>query len=276
MNQLIFFANSQPHIAIAPETIFSIGPLGITNSMILGVFGYALLLWAFIYTAKVVRTGKKRNRLVQFIVWIYEELLSIIEGVIPDKNMARSVAPLPITLFFFIILQYWLGILPIAGPITWDGQPIFRGFDADLNTTFGLAIIVIVATQIYAVKVHGFFGNIGRYIRNPIKDPAGAFEGLLELVAEFSRMVGLSFRLFGNVFAGEVLLVIIAYLTKTVAVAALPPFYIFELFIGTIQAYIFFMLATVFISLAVAHHGDAPHSDHSPAAHKHATASGNS
>lgn len=276
MNPLIFFANSQPHIAIAPDTLFSIGPLGITNSMVLGMFGYVLLLWAFIYTARVVRTGQKRNRLVQLIVWIYESLLSIIEGVIPDKKIARSVAPLPITLFFFIILQYWLGILPIAGPITWNGQPLFRGFDADLNTTFGLAIIVIVATQLYAVKVHGFFGNLGRYFRNPIKNPAGAFEGLLELVAEFSRMIGLSFRLFGNVFAGEVLLVIIAYLTKTVAIAALPPFYIFELFVGTIQAYIFFMLATVFISLAVADHGDASHSDHSPVVHKQAAVSGNS
>ncbi|HJP81552.1 MAG TPA: F0F1 ATP synthase subunit A, partial [Candidatus Saccharimonadales bacterium] len=126
---------------------------------------------------------------------------------------------------------------------------------ADLNTTFGLAIIFLVTAQIYAVKVHGFFGNAGRYLRNPFKDPAGAFEGILEIIAEFSRTVALSLRLFGNVFAGEVLLVMVAFLTHYFAVVALPPFYIFELFIGGIQAYIFFMLTTVFISLGTMTHG---------------------
>src|SRR5690606_32033607 len=83
------------------------------------------------------------------------------------------------------------------------------------------------------------------------------FEGILELIAEFSRLVGLSLRLFGNVFAGEVLLAMIAFLTVYFMPLALPPFYIFELFIGAVQAYIFFMLTTVFISLGLASHGHA-------------------
>ena len=95
---------------------------------------------------------------------------------------------------------------------------------------------------------------MGRYFVNPLKDPIMSFVGILELVAEFSRMLGLSFRLFGNVFAGEILLAVIAYMAKLASPAALQPFYLFELFIGGIQAYIFFMLSTVFISLGLAHH----------------------
>ena len=146
--------------------------------------------------------------------------------------------------------------MPIVGPITIGEHhtPLFRGGVADLNMTFGLAIVTIVAAQVYAFKYLGFKGNLGRYFINPLRDPIMSFVGILELVAELSRMLGLSFRLFGNVLAGEILLAIIAYMTKFLSPVALQPFYFFELFIGGIQAYIFFMLSTVFISLGLAHH----------------------
>ena len=264
-----FAAESTPHVSLAAEEVFTVAGIPITNAMILGVLGYALLIWALVYVAHVVKKQKRRNFFVKLAVWGYESLLTTVENVVGDKKLARSIAPLPITIFFFVLIQYYLGILPIVGPITVDGVPLFRGLAADLNTTFSLAILFLVTAQIYAVKVHGFFGNAGRYLRNPIKDPAGAFEGILEIIAEFSRTVALSLRLFGNVFAGEVLLVMVAFLTHYFAVAALPPFYIFELFIGGIQAYIFFMLTTVFISLGTMSHGahdnarDSP--DHSSA-----------
>lgn len=270
MNQLIQFASSEgPHVSLAAEEIFNVGGVSITNAAILGTMGYVLLIAILVRTAYVVKKNKKRSAMVKLMLWGYEALYNQILAVVGDRKIARTLAPLPITLFLFIITQYYLGILPFVGPITINGTPLFRGFAADLNTTFGLAIITLVTAQIYAIKVHGFFGNIGRYIRNPIKDPAGAFEGLLEIIAEFSRTVALSLRLFGNVFAGEVLLVMVAFLTHYFAVVALPPFYIFELFIGGIQAYIFFMLTTVFISLGLMSHGDS-HADsdshaHSPA-----------
>ena len=270
MNQLIQFASAEsPHVSLAAEEIFNVGGVPITNAAILGTLGYVLLIALLVRTAYVVKKGKKRSMMVKLLVWGYEGLYGQVLAVVGDKKIARTLAPLPITLFLFIITQYYLGILPFVGPITVHGTPLFRGFAADLNTTFGLAIITLVTAQIYAIKVHGFFGNAGRYLRNPIKDPAGAFEGLLEIIAEFSRTVALSLRLFGNVFAGEVLLIMVAFLTQYFAIAALPPFYIFELFIGGIQAYIFFMLTTVFISLGLMSHGpshDEPHSPaHSPA-----------
>jgi F-type H+-transporting ATPase subunit a len=264
MIQLTQFA--APHVSLAAESIFTIGGIHVTNAILLGILGYVLLLWVFLYTVYIVKKNKKRNMLVKLIVWGYEALYATVEQVVGDKKIARTLAPLPITLFFFIITQYYLGILPFVGPITVDGTPLFRGFAADLNTTLGLAVVSLVAGQLYAIKVHGFFGNAKRYLKNPLKDPAGAFEGVLEIIAEFSRTVALCLRLFGNVFAGEVLLVMVAFLTQYFAVAALPPFYIFELFIGGIQAYIFFMLTTVFISLGLVSHGSHESTDeaHSP------------
>jgi F-type H+-transporting ATPase subunit a len=260
-----FAAEHTPHVSLAAEEIFNVAGVSITNAILLGTLGYGLLIGLLARAAYVVAKNKKRSFVVKLIVWGYEALYSAVENVVGDKKIARTLAPLPITLFLFIITQYYMGILPFVGPITVNGTPLFRGFAADLNTTFGLAIITLITGQIYAIKVHGFFGNVGRYLRNPIKDPAGAFEGILEIVAEFSRTVALSLRLFGNVFAGEVLLVMVAFLTQYFAIAALPPFYIFELFIGAIQAYIFFMLTTVFISLGLLKHESHDNSSvHSP------------
>lgn len=257
-----FAAENSPHVSLAAEEVFNLGGVPITNAIILGVLGYAILITLFLRTVYIVKKNKKRGFVTKLIVWAYEGLYKTVESVIGDKEVARRLAPLPITLFFFIVIQYYLGVLPFVGPITFNGTPLFRGFAADLNTTFGLAVITLVTMQIYAIKAHGFLGNIKRFVKNPIKDPAGAFEGILEVIADFSRTVALSLRLFGNVFAGEVLLIMVAFLTSYFSIAALPPFYIFELFIGGIQAYIFFMLTTVFISLGLVSH-DA-HDEHSP------------
>jgi F-type H+-transporting ATPase subunit a len=108
--------------------------------------------------------------------------------------------------------------------------------------------------QIVATIKHGWRGNIGRYIKNPFKDLIGFFEGILELIAELSRLIALSMRLFGNVFAGEILLIVAAWLTSLASPAVLPFLYIFEMFIGGIQAYVFFSLTVAFTGLAIAEH----------------------
>ena len=264
------FAAAGPHISIKAEEILNLGGVSITNSHMLGLLGIIILVW-LLFGARAVALGKKKpNFATRLITWTFEGLYGTVRQVIPDEKWAKKVAPVAITIFFFVIAQYWMGILPIVGPITvGEGTPLFRPFVADLNMTFALAIVTIVAAQIYALKYMGFKGNMGRYFINPLKDPIMAFVGILELVAEFSRLLGLSFRLFGNVLAGEVLLIMIAYLTQFISPLALQPFYLFELFIGGIQAYIFFMLTVVFISLGLSHHGDEAHDDdHSPALNK--------
>lgn len=266
-----FFAAAGPHISIKAEEIAQVGGVSITNSHMLGALGLIVLVW-LLFQARAVALGRKKsNFATRLISWTFEGLYGTVKQVIPDEEWARRVAPLAITIFFFVIAQYWMGILPIVGPITVDDTPLFRPLVADLNMTFALAIITIVAAQIYAVKYMGLKGNLGRYFFNPLKDPIMAFVGILELVAEFSRLLGLSFRLFGNVLAGEVLLIMVAFLTHYASPIGLQPFYLFELFIGGIQAYIFFMLTVVFISLGLTPHGESHSSDHSPSPVKLAT-----
>lgn len=256
------FAATDMHISLVAEPVFQIGSAVITNAMILGFIGLIITLVICFYAASKVKRGQY-NRFVGLFQWVFESLQGQIHDVIADRKLARSITPLAITIFFFVLVNYWLSIIPGVGTITIDGVPIFRALVADLNFTFAIAIITVIAVQIYAVKTMGLFGNFGRYLRNPLKDPIGAFEGLLELVGEFSRALSLSFRLFGNAFAGEILLLVAGVLTSYFATVTLPVFMVFELFIGFIQAYVFFMLTLIFTSLAQEHGDHAD--DHSPA-----------
>jgi F-type H+-transporting ATPase subunit a len=247
------------HISLAAEELFRIGDFKVTNAMILGFIGLLLTLGICFYVASMVKAGRY-NRCVGTFQWMLQALLNQINDVITDKKLARKITPLALTIFIFVLINYWFSILPGIGSITWDGVPILRGLPADLNFTFALAIITMVAVQIYAIKHLGVLGNAKRYLRNPFKDPIGSFEGALEIIGEVSRGVALSLRLFGNAFAGEVLLIVIAVLTSYAATITLPIFMAFELFIGFIQAYVFFVLTLIFTALAQESHGSEDHS----------------
>lgn len=249
------FAAESPHISIAPDTLFHIGPLIITNSFLLGLIGSVLVFWLLFVTARGVQRGS-RSRFVHTILWAFESLYDTAVEVIGDRKTAKKIVPLAITLVFFFVINNWLGLLPVVGPITWNGAPLFRGAAADLNVTIALAVISIATAQIWAMKRRGFFGNLRRYFVNPFKDPLHSFEGILEFVAEFTRTAALALRIFGNVFGGEVLLVVIAFLTGYAAVVALPIFYVLELFVGAVQGYVFFMLTIAFISLGLPEAGE--------------------
>ncbi|HYH74737.1 MAG TPA: F0F1 ATP synthase subunit A [Candidatus Saccharimonadales bacterium] len=242
------FAAEGPHISIAPDTLFHIGPMPVTNSQILGIVGSLLVLWILWATAKAIKNGS-RARGPHMILWFFENLYDTTVEVIGDKHIARKVIPLAVTIVFFFVINNWLGLLPIVGSITYNDVPLLRGAAADLNMTFAVAIISIVTAQIWAAKRRGFFGNIGRYIN--FHSPLHFAEGILDLIAEFSRTAALSLRMFGNVFGGEVLLVVIAFLTSYAAAVALPVFYVLELFVGAVQAYVFYMLTIAFISLGL-------------------------
>ncbi len=252
------FAAEALHIVLPVAPIFTIGPLEVTNSILGGVLGIAALLLIFGYALRMIKRGKY-NRIVGAVQWAFEGMYKAVFDIIPDRKMAQNIAPLAVTIFFVVMLTYWVSILPGVGDsITWHGSPLIRGLPTDLNFTFALAIISMSASQFYAIKVHGFFGNAGRYFINPFKNPIGTFEGFLEFIGEFSRGVALSLRLFGNAFAGEVLLLIAGMLTGYFASLSLPIFMAFELFIGFIQAYVFYILTLIFASLATASHGSSP------------------
>lgn len=258
------FAASEIHVVLPVEPIFYIGPLPITNSMLLGAVGVVAMLAVLGYAAWKLKNGTY-NRFVGLVQWAVEGMYGAVLEIVPDKKVAKSVAPLALGIFFTVLFTYWCAILPGVGvALTLDGKELLRELPSDLNFTFALAIVSMVATQIYAFKAHGAIGSAKRYVKNPLKDPIGWFEGTLEFIGEFSRYISLSLRLFGNAFAGAVLLMIVGVLTGWVAGLVLPAVMIFELFIGFIQAYVFFVLTVIFTSLAISSHGDS-HSAHSPA-----------
>lgn len=248
------FAAMDLHISISTQPLFYIGGFPITNALFTGVVGGIVTLAILFYVASCVKRGKY-NRFVGLVQWVFEGLISQVNDVIPDKRIARRMMPLSVTMFFVVLINYWLSVIPGLESISWNGVPVLRSLTADLNFTLGLALITMVTVQLYAIKYLGVFGNGGRYLRNPFKDPVGAFEGILELIGEVSRGTALALRLFGNAFAGEVLLIVIAALTSYAAAVTLPFFMAFELFIGFIQAYVFFVLTLMFTALAVDHHG---------------------
>ena len=256
-----YFAATELHINIKTSVLFEVFGFGVTNAMVTGFLSLVIFLGVFFYTVYKIKKGSY-NRFVGFMQWAFEGMYSQVESVIPDKKIARRVAPLALTIFFYVLISYWMSVLPGLDSITYNGEPVLRSVAADMNFTFALSIIALILAQYYAFKQHGALGSLGRYFRNPIKNPIGAFEGILELIGEFSRYTALSLRLFGNAFAGEVLLLVMVVLTSYAAVVTLPIFIAFELFIGVIQAYIFFILTLIFLYLAIQSHDDHPATEH--------------
>lgn len=242
------------HISLPAQTLFSVGGFNVSNAMVTGTLSLVIFLAVFIYTSSMVRRGRY-NRFIGFMQWAFEGMVGQIDSVISDKKLARRITPLAITLFFYVIISYWMSILPGLDTITIHDVPLIRSIAADLNFTFAITIIAFITVQVYAIRQHGVIGNLWRYLKNPFKQGGIAtFEGLLELIGEVSRYSALSLRLFGNCFAGEILLVIIGVLTSYLSVATLPIFMGFELFIGLIQAYVFFILTVIFTALAIDTH----------------------
>ena len=162
-----------------------------------------------------------------------------------------QIFPLVASLFLFVLIANWVGLLPGVGTVGFfhgeEFTPMLRGATADLNTTLALAIFAMVAIQYYGFKTSGIhyskrFVNLG--------NPIFFFLGILELISELSKIVSFAFRLFGNIFAGEVLLAVMAFLMPFIVPL---PFIAMELFVGFIQALVFSMLTAVFLSVAVAH-----------------------
>src|SRR6185503_2033513 len=120
------FASETPHVSVAPEAVFHVGPLVVTNSQMLGFLGIAILLALMFGTVRAIKRGS-RSRGMHFMLWAFESLYDTTVEVIGDKNVARKVMPLAITLVFFFLINNWLGILPFVGAVTYHGTELFRG-----------------------------------------------------------------------------------------------------------------------------------------------------
>jgi len=165
------------------------------------------------------------------------------------------------------LINNWLGLFPGIGSITFDGTPLFRGGTADLNTTLALGLFSVVAANIFGVIVVGGWNYFNKFVnikalleipkkikKDPtiiIVNPINVFVGIIEIVSEVAKVASLSFRLFGNVFAGEVLL---ASISAMLAFGVPLPFMFLELIVGVIQALIFAVLTLVYFTIASTSH----------------------
>src|SRR3990167_3677260 len=243
-----------PEISIKPEIIFHLFGYPVTNSLLLP---WIVIMLFFFMALKYFDESQKikKNGFFYFFQFIVKAIYSLFESVLGEKT--KYFFPLLLAFFSYILLQNWFGLLPGVGSLMISIRehdeilrvPLLRGNNADLNTTFVLAIISVVMIQVYGIKFLGFKEYIKKYIN--LTNPINFVLGILEIVSELSKILSFSFRLFGNIFAWEVLLTIVAFL---VPVLASFPFIMLEIFVGFIQALVFSMLTAVFISGAIAKH----------------------
>jgi F-type H+-transporting ATPase subunit a len=242
---------SELHISISAEPIFNIGGVAVTNSMLVTLI-VSLGLWslAFATYRALSRPKQPLPRWVKFVQMLIESFYDFVASITPLH--AGKFFPLVMTIFLFVLAGSWAGLLPgveSIGVISEHGfTPLLRGATADINTTLALAIFAMVSVQFFGYKYRGW-----RYFKKffDLSNPLNFFVGFLELISEFSRMISFTFRLFGNIFAGEVLLAVIAFLVPLLASL---PFIGLEIFVGLIQALVFATLTLVFINLATAGH----------------------
>jgi F-type H+-transporting ATPase subunit a len=238
-------------ISIKAEELFHIGTFSVTNSLLLSVITLTtLVLTAVLLNRRIVLVPGKLQSVFELLM---EQLLAIMDSVFGNRHASEKYFPLIATVFLFIMISNWFGLLPIVGALglhtVHEGHevfvPLLRAPAADLNFTIALAIIAVFSVQLFGVLAIGFTRHFSKYFT--FKNPIFTFVGLLEFVAEFVKIISFSFRLFGNVFAGEVLLIIIGFLVPYFVPL---PFLFLEVFVGFIQAFIFAMLTMVFVAMA--------------------------
>lgn len=240
------------HISLVPEEIGKIGDFIITNTLLTSWVVMIVLISLAYWGGKkpTLKPSKKQN----FFEAILEAILDFFEDVWGDKTQARKYFPFLATFFIFILISNWFGLIPGVGTIGFkEGEevaPFLRSLNSDLNATIAWAVISVITTQIAGFVTLGVGKHLSKFFN--FKSPIDFFVGILELISEVSKMISFSFRLFGNVFAGEVLLVVMMFLVPYI----LPlPFFMLEMFVGFIQALVFTTLTLVFLKMATeAHH----------------------
>lgn len=243
------------NISLAAEPIFHLWGFTVTNSL--------LTTWVVILVliplAMIIGYGVTLvpNRRQNFFEKFFESAFNLCVDVVGEK--ASIFFPLVFTFFIFILVNNWLGLLPGIGSIGFyevlHGEkvfiPFFRAGTSDLNMTIALALVAMGSVEYYGLK-YLRLSYLKKFLN--FSSPINFYVGILETVGELSRVISFSFRLFGNVFAGEVLLIVMAFLLP---LAGSLPFFGLELFVGFIQALVFSILTLVFLSVATTEHEEA-------------------
>ncbi len=255
---------------IFAEPIFQIGSFQITNALFSSLFVTLFLIIVFVLVRrKIKQIPKGLQNLAEMIL---EGGLNFADTITRDRKISEKLLPVALAFFLFILLNNWFGLLPVIGTVGFyemhEGHnvfiPFFRGGTADLNMTLALALFAVFFSHLIGVFTIGAWKHFNKFINietlleiprkfkedknvifiNPVK----FFVGFMEIVGEIAKIMSLSLRLFGNIFAGEVLLASMA----TILAFILPvPFFFLEVLVGVVQAAVFSILTLVFLSMSV-------------------------
>lgn len=253
--------------SFTPETVATIGGAHITNTM---VNAWLAIIIFFIVGIAITLSAKLRpGRIQNFAEMMLEGLMEYFDQVTGSREKTRRFLPIVGSVFFFILVSNWLGLLPGTGSITIDQEPLLRPANTDLNLTVSMALVSVLASHIIAFMSIGFFTHVNKFLqigtifKSLKKGPMAIFTacvefvvGIIEIVGEIAKVMSLSLRLFGNIFAGEVLISVISAL---VAAIAPMPFMLLELLVGLIQAGVFTMLTLVYLTVASSEPHGAEH-----------------
>jgi F-type H+-transporting ATPase subunit a len=238
-------------ISLAAEPIFHIGSFTVTNTLLVSWVAVAvLIIFAMVINRKIQAVPRGIQNVAEVVM---EYFLKLTDMITQNRRQSEKFFPIVITFFLFILVSNYLGLLPGFGSIgIWEEHhgenvlvPIFRTVNSDINVTLALAIISVLATNFIAIFLIGFVKASKRFLN--FKNPIFTFVGLVEFISEIAKFISFSFRLFGNIFAGEVLLIVVTSLVPYIAPL---PFYFLEMFVGLIQALVFAMLTLVFMKVA--------------------------
>jgi F-type H+-transporting ATPase subunit a len=272
-----------PGVAVAAETtehealslkaapLFQIGKFSVTNSMLVcWVVALVVIFFAQIATRniKTVPMGAQN-----FWEWLVESLYNFLESII-GSDLVKKTFWFFATIFIFILFTNWAGLIPGIGTIGWGhvdpatgsfhiDRPLLRGANADLNMTSAMAIIFFVLWFIWALQANGIGGFLV-HLFGPKGETSGVLKvfmivvfflvGWLEIISILFLPVSLSFRLFGNIFAGETILEAMSHMVPALAWLIPLPFYFLEILVGFVQALVFMLLTAIF-TLLIAQHG---------------------
>ncbi len=260
---LTFFAASESGVPLSAEPVLSILGLHVTNSMVFGLLMAVIVVSLLAYAAKLSEVYPK-SRLAFTIETIMEFVLQLGEDNLGSRKNSIRFMPLFLTLFLFILFSNMFALVPGVGSVNiangGEQIPLLRAFTADLNATLAMAVLTIGTIQFVAIRELGIKKHLQHYFTNKPWNPMNMFLGLIEVMGEFIRVITLSMRLFGVIYAGEVLIHAVGILAGNYGWAATFPVYLMEIFFGLIQAFVFMILSMVYLGIAIG-------GDHSEDAH---------
>ena len=264
-------------VSIKPEVLVQLGGFGITNSMLVTwIVAIGIIVFAQVATRRIrpIPTGAQN-----FWEWLVEGLYNFLEGII-GRELVRKTFWFFATIFIFILFVNLCGLIPGIGTVGWGhydpsgsfrvDRPLFRGGNADLNMTTAMAGIFFVMWFVWAIQANGVGGFL-KHMFGPKGETTGIIKvlmiviffavGWLEVISILARPIAFSFRLFGNIYAGESILEVMSTLVPWLSAILPIPFYFLEVLVGFVQALVFMLLTAVFTML-IAEHQEGPEPAH--------------